>query len=129
MVQNQAARLIHKQPRWQSARLILKKLHWLPICQRSAFKTGCLIFKPLYSWSPKFIDCLLSKQMPLCNLRSAHLQLLTTPAFKLKRQGGSRFASLAPRLWNSLPLEIRSCTDLLSFRKLLKTWLFRQAYE
>lgn len=129
MVQNQAARLIHRQPRWQSARPLLEKLNWLPICQRSAFKSGCLIFKSLHYWSPKFINCMLSKHRPSRNLRSGHLQLLTTPVCSLKRHGGSRFAYLALRLWNSFPSEIRSCTNLLSFRKQLKTWLFRQAYE
>lgn len=117
MVQKQAARLIHPQPRWQHATPLLKKLHWLPITQRCAFKVGCFVFKSLHGWSPKCISSLISKYTPSHELRSAHLQLLSTPVFKLKRQGGCRFSTLAPKLWNSFPIEIRSCTDLLKFRK------------
>lgn len=127
MVQNHAARLILRQPRWQSATPLLKELHWLPIFQRCAFKTGCLIFKSLHGQNPQFLNNLILGHTPSPNLRSAHLSLLSIPAFKKTRQGGCRFATLTPRLWNSFPLEIRSCPDL-RFRRALKTWLFTQVY-
>jgi len=41
--------------------------------------------------------------------------------------GGRRFSVVAPRrVWNSLPQELRNCETLGTFKKHLKTHLFRQ---
>ena len=39
------------------------------------------------------------------------------------------FAASAPRLWNALPRELKIATSLIYFKRLLKTHLFRIAYE
>ena len=39
------------------------------------------------------------------------------------------YQNLGPELWNSLPQSLRSCASLGSFKKQLKTYLFRHAYE
>ena len=38
------------------------------------------------------------------------------------------FSVAAPRLWNELPLEIRSVKIQISFRKKMKTYLFGLAF-
>jgi len=38
------------------------------------------------------------------------------------------FATAGPRLWNSLPADVRSASSLTSIRQKLKTHLFRQSY-
>lgn len=129
MVQNQAARLIYYQARWKSARPLLEKLHWLPVAQRINFKIGCLAFKSLHGQSPQFLQELLIRYTPSRNLCSMNQQLLIIPGCKRKRQGGRRFSIQTSRLWNMLPLQIRSCSELLKFRKLLKTWLFVSAFD
>ena len=43
--------------------------------------------------------------------------------------GDRTFAASAPRLWNSLPRELKIATSLISFKRLLKTHLFRIGYE
>ncbi|KAI0223251.1 hypothetical protein LSAT2_025522, partial [Lamellibrachia satsuma] len=35
------------------------------------------------------------------------------------------FCIAAPRLWNSLPHEMRKCDSLYTFKRLLKTILFK----
>jgi len=51
--------------------------------------------------------------------------LLTVP--RRKTVFGSRqFSVAAPRVWNSLPQELRNCETLDTFKKHLKTHLFRQ---
>ena len=40
----------------------------------------------------------------------------------------SRFAAAGPRLWNSLPVDVQSAPSLTTFRRKLKTHLFRQSY-
>ena len=45
------------------------------------------------------------------------------------RYGDRSFAVSAPRLWNAFPCELKIATSLISFKRLLKTHLFRMAYE
>ena len=39
------------------------------------------------------------------------------------------FYAAAPKLWNTLPLELRSCTSIDTFKKSLKTYLFEIAHD
>jgi hypothetical protein len=43
-------------------------------------------------------------------------------------EGAFSVSVAAARLWNGLPVELKSCTDLVVFKRLLKTFLFRQAF-
>ena len=43
--------------------------------------------------------------------------------------GDRSFTSAAPVLWNSLPSYIREANSVDSFKRLLKTYLFRKAYS
>ena len=58
--------------------------------------------------------------------------LLEVPHFasiyKSKKQFGLSFAYDAPMIWNDLPDDVRSAKSLSSFRKKLKTYLFKKAY-
>ena len=38
--------------------------------------------------------------------------------------GDRCFAAAGPRLWNTLPVQLRHCDSLGQFRRLLKTYLF-----
>ena len=42
--------------------------------------------------------------------------------------GDRAFSVVAPTLWNSLPVNIRCCSSLQSFKNLLKTYLYNQVY-
>ena len=44
-------------------------------------------------------------------------------------RGACGFRVIAPRLWNHLPIDIRSIDDVNKFKSKLKTYLFKQAYE
>ena len=39
------------------------------------------------------------------------------------------FAYAGPLLWNKLPLQMRTCQPLNSFKSQLKTYLFKEAYD
>ena len=61
-------------------------------------------------------------------LRSANTGLLDTPSLKTAGQKSTRprkFALLAPKLWNDLPVALRTAESLPSFCRGLKTHLFR----
>lgn len=93
LVQNQAARLIARQPRRQHFKPLMKSLHWLPVAKRCAFKVGCTIFKALTGNGSIFISSRIQRYIPSRELRSSNLNLLTTPSFKCKKHGGSDLQS------------------------------------
>ena len=126
-VQNAAARLIVCCPRDSSITPILKQLHWLPISHRIQYKVLCLTYKGQNGLAPEYIKDMLCSYAPIRRLRSSDQKLLTVPSTNLA-YGKRSFSVAAPRLWNSLPLSIRTCDTYNVFRKNLKTHLFQCAY-
>ena len=55
--------------------------------------------------------------------------MLEVPRCRLRKQGEKAFSSAAPRLWNNLPLVMRATDFLSSFKKQLKTFLFKRAFS
>ena len=106
-VQNAAVRLINWSSRTERIKPQLKALHWLPV--------------------PSYLAELVSLQEPKrSGLRSEidMLKLVVPPARK-ERCGERAFSCCAPRIWNALPLSLRSLPTLSSFRAQLKTFMFK----
>ena len=123
-VQNSLARLVFPSvKRSDHITPTLKKLHWLPIPQRITFKIALLTFKALSCHQPSYLCELIVPYQPTRHLRSADQRLLTVPDIK-SSLGRRSFSFSAPSIWNSLPLSLRSCDSVSSFRKQLKTHLF-----
>ena len=127
-VQNHAARLVVRCDRRDHITPILKKLHWLPVKQRVTYKIILLTFRALNGLAPIYIVDMLHRHRPTRALRSANNNDLQVPSTS-SRYGDRTFAASAPRLWNALPRELKIATSLISFKRLLKTHLFRIAYE
>ena len=53
---------------------------------------------------------------------------LTIPKLKNKTFANKAFSVAGPRLWNSLPHNIRNINELSAFKKSLKTHLFTHIY-
>ena len=53
------------------------------------------------------------------SLRSSSQRLLSTPGTSLKTYGDRAFSAAGPRLWNELPLSLRSSNTLTVFKKRL----------
>ena len=128
-VQNTAARVIAGASKYQHITPILKELHWLPVSKRIEYKLLVLAFKALHGQAPSYLKDLLVWYEPPRSLRSGSQQLLFVPKTRLKTFGDKAFSVQAPRLWNSLPLHLRCESSLLSFKRSLKTLLFKQYYE
>lgn len=128
-VQNSAARLITGARKFESITPHLRSLHWLPIRQRIDFKIAVLVHRCLHGSAPSYLAELIIPYCPPRALRSASLYQLYVPASRLKSYGNRAFSVFAPRLWNSLPLSIRSAQSLGQFRSLLKTHLFSTAFS
>ena len=86
----------------------------------------------LYGHAPGYLIDLITMliEQPRYNLRSASGLILKYPSLKLKKTLGDRaFSSAAPNLWNNLPLHIRLEDNFERFKSLLKTHLFRLAFD
>ena len=66
--------------------------------------------------------------IPKRTLRSADKILLTVPR-TVSSYGDRGFYAAAPKLWNALPLELRSCSSINVFKKTLKTNVCETAYN
>ena len=84
----------------------LKDLHWLLVRYRIDFKIETLVYKVKSSLQPVFLSSLISDYAPIRSLRSTETHILHTP--RVKTAVGSRdFSSSVPKVWNSLPADIR----------------------
>ncbi|CAH3145584.1 unnamed protein product [Porites lobata] len=55
--------------------------------------------------------------------------IFMVPRSRLKTYGDRAFSIAGPKLWNDLPLEIRKCASVATFKQSLKTFLFKLAYR
>ena len=62
-------------------------------------------------------------------LRSSNKNLREQPTARTKTYGDRAFTYAAPKLWNTLPLQIRSIDTLDNFKTAIKTFLFQTAYS
>ena len=74
-----------------------------------------------------YITELMDRYVPLRPLRSLPRGLLKVPRCNTK-YGDRSFSLCAPTLWNSLQDHLRLATDLCSFKRDLKTYLFRESF-
>ena len=129
-VQNTAARLVTNTPRICHITPILKDLRWLPIKYRIEFKIVLLTFKCFYGLAAQYlVDLIAVAAQSRYNLRSRNATLsVPANARCLPILGDQAFQSAAPKLWNSLPAEIRNIQSLTSFKRALKTYFFKTAF-
>ena len=128
LVQNSAARVLTRTNRRTHITPILKALHWLPVSSRINFKILVLTFRALHGQAPPYISDLIQPYTPTRALRSVDQNLLTLPHTRFRTRGDRSFQAVAPRLWNDLPLSLRSMESVDSFKKQLKTYLFAHAF-
>ncbi len=127
-VQNTAARILTKTPKFNHITPILKELHWLPVDKRIQFKILLLTFKCLNNLAPAYLKELLEVYHPPRALRSASSLNLKIPTTRLKSYGDRAFSKVAPVLWNPLPNHIKTASTVDSFKSQLKHFLFKDCY-
>ena len=128
-VQNSAARLLIRTNRRAHITPILKSLHWLPVSFRINFKILVLTFRALHGQAPEYISVLIQPYSSVRTLRSSGQNLLMVPRSCFKTRGDRSLEAVAPRLWNELPLSLRSLDSVETFKKHLKTFFFQQAFQ
>ena len=126
LLQNMAARFVTGARKFDHLSPLLVKLYWLPISYRVVFKLLLLVFKALNGLGPRYLVELLQYQNLSRTLRSNSLELLLQQKSNTKTYGDRAFSICAPRLWNSIPLDIRKSNSVSTFKKQFKTYLFRK---
>ena len=129
-----AARLVTRRRKYDpNSEITRDKLHWLPVRQRIDFKLGVLVYKCLHNLAPPH---LMEMVLPVSHIpgrrmlrSSAHGDVIVP---RTERFGRVLEVSRAldPSLWNSLPTDLKATNLAFDvFTKLLKTHLFRKAYN
>ena len=88
---------------------------WLPVEQRVEFKILLFTYKMVNGMAPVYLQDLLDVHRS-CRQRSGNMQL--------RRHNSLQFSTCA---CNALPRELRVCDSVSSFKKALKTFLFKKA--
>ena len=127
VIQNMAAKIVIKSGKYDSSTEALKTLHWLPIHLRINYKVLVLMFKCIHGIAPNYLcDKIILSNPIRQGLRSENnVYTVVIPFTKHTTFADRAFSVNGPKLWNSLPNELRSVTDFKSFKSNLKTYLFK----
>ena len=132
LIQNLAARLVKKESKRSSAKLLHEDLHWLPVKDRIIYKIAVLVFNIMNNnSSPSYLRELITvythklRDLFVPN-KMAFLSYLVK---NLKTFGERSFSNAAPEVWNKLPEYIKSSRSTAIFKKNLKTYLFCCSFE
>ena len=130
MVQHCAARLITHTKKFDHITPVLMELHWLPVEARIHFKIAVLVFKSLNQLAPKYLQELVTNyKNPRDGLRSENSHTINKKSTTQRWCGDRSFAFAAGHIWNNLPIDLRKCQNFDSFKKDLKTYLFKKFYN
>ena len=129
-VQNAAARLVAETGTRDHITPVLQILHWLPIKFRIIYKLCVLMHLVRVGHSPAYLSDMMTSIADLPGserLRSSNSFRYELPRLKLKF-GERSFSYSGPKAWNSLPFNLQELTNTDTFKKLLKTHLFKLAF-
>ena len=107
---------------------ILRSLHWLPVKYRIDFKIIILTFRILHGQAPEYMCSMINRQVNSRCLRSSSKVRLIVPKVRTKQYGERAFSVVSPKLWNALPDSIQTETNFITFKKKVKTYLFKAAF-
>ena len=138
-IQNALARVVANKRRNEHITPTLQSLHWLRIPERINYKIISITYNILETSKPTYLSSLLTLQTPRAT-RSSKLITLYQPSVTSSRAILNRsYSQAVPKLWNSLPPELRTPKDPSSpginslprktFLAKLKTHLFQQSYN
>ena len=128
-IQNCAARILTRTRKFDHITPILKSLHWLPVPFRIEYKVSLLTHQCLHGNAPIYLKELITPQPTSRHLHSGQANLLQIPRTKLRTMGDRAFCHAAPCLWIALPDHLRAPLTLDTFKKGLKTYLFKKAFH
>ena len=85
-------------------------------------------FKCLHNLAPSYLADLLTVYDPPRRLHSSDEHLLCETCVRTVHYGERAFSHAAPKIWNSLLKQIRTCDKIDNFKSTLKTHYFTEAF-
>ena len=128
-IQNFAAKIVLGKSKYSSSTEALKHLHMLPVHVRCEFKLLVMVYKCLHGIAPTYLAELLHKHASAYCTRRSRQNLLDVPFTRKKTFADRSFSVAGPKLWNDLPENITSIDSLATFKKALKTYLFKRTFQ
>ena len=131
-VQNMCAKLVLLKHKYTSTYEALKTLQWLHIRRRITFKLVTTVHKCLYGEASTYLKDLIIRppETEGRRLRSAdNTSRIIKPYTKLKTYTDRSFSVAGPHEWNLLPRMLREVKSYNTFKKQLKTHLFKQYFN
>ena len=83
----------------------------------------CLTYTALISKQPRYLYDIIKLKENTRLLRSSNSLLLSNQKCNLDTYGKRRFSVSAPVLWNNLPLHLRRCNSIKTFKKAVTNYL------
>lgn len=117
-VSNSALRLLAGLKKFDHISEARTKFHWLSFQQRLLIRISSLIYSVIRSGAPAFLAGCLQFSTNGRTTRSTDQQLLSVLS-STTRMGEKAFIVFGPRVWNSLPLDIRGAQNINVFRRKL----------
>ena len=130
-VLNAAARRVYSRRTSEHVTPLLRELHWLRVPERIQFRLCVLAYHCVHGTAPAYLADSLRPTTEVVarrRLRSADTTTLLVPSTCRSTLGDRAFPVAAARAWNSLPVQTRAASSLLTFRRETKSHLFRQSY-
>ena len=134
-VLNAAARLIFSARRSERITPLLRELYWLRVPERVTFGLSVLAYRCLHGTAPAYlaesllrtsnVDTRVTRRRP----RSADSAMLVVPSTRRSTLDDHAFPVASASAWNSLPSSVRNAPSLTTFRRELKTVLFRSSFD
>ena len=123
-VMNAGVRFIYNVRKHEHISLFLQKAHFLPVKQRIKHKLCMTVFKILYKLAPKYLATTICFFKPERELRVGRDEYMVESASNPNSIIGKMVVT-----WNQLPYTMRRNTNMLEFKKNLKTFYFNEAYH
>ena len=148
-IQNMVARLVHKLPKFSHVTPLLIDLHWLPVEYHVRYKILLFTYKAIHQLAPQYINELFSRKSTRYRSQlssiarsivfvngsvSGEIAFYDTIYLPVPRTKSVTFkqrslAVTGPQLWNSLPIDIKMENSLDGFKRKIKTYLFKLAFN
>ena len=125
-VQNFAARIVSGTRKFDHVTPILNQLQWLPIIKQLEVRDATMVLKCLNGLAPPYLCQKTRSEVHNCNTRNRdrlHIPLCRTAS------GQRAFTFRGQRLWNGLPDEFQSITNLDVFKVKIKQHFLRVFLE
>ena len=130
-VLNAAARLVFSAMRSERITPLLRELHWLRVPERDTFRLCVLAYRCLHGTAPAYLAESLHRTSNVDTRRRlcSDSIMLVVPSTRRSTLGDGAFPVASARAWNRLPSSVRNAPSLMTFRRELKTVLFRSSFD